>query len=144
MLQMPTKTFEVDGVTYRTTLLDAHAARGMYLQLVQTLGPALESLGATDDGPADLALVRMISAVVKGLSPEFLNQMCDRFGEKTVIPRTGGEDTLMPAFFGVHFAGRYSAMSRWLVECIKANGMIDFLSGILHAPASTVPSAPPV
>lgn len=33
------------------------------------------------------------------------------------------------AYFGLHFAGKYFEMMRWLIECCKINGFFSFLSG---------------
>jgi len=130
-MQLPSKDIEVDGHKYRVALLTAVEGRGIYLRLIKALGPALDAV-AQVDGSKDLMLVfaKATVAIVDHLEPSFFDELCGVFGKSSYVQRVGGEDQLKPEVFGIHFAGRYDAMSKWLIECIRANGMLDFLSEI--------------
>jgi hypothetical protein len=136
MASWASKQFVVQDVQYKTTLLPATEGRDIARKLIVALGPAMGELAgmpkASDPKDAEYilmqAIMRFLIDALSAIDGAFLTQMCDAFGSRTVVMRAGGEDTLTPDAFGLHFAGNYQAMFRWLLECAKANGMLDFLS----------------
>ena len=126
---LPTKTFEVNGSRYRTTLLSAVDGRSLYLRLMKSLAPALGELADVSE-KSESAILRVAAKAFESLDTKLFDDLCDAFGSVTFALRTGGEDRLDRDGFESHFAGKYSAMTKWVIELIKLNGMIDFLSEI--------------
>jgi hypothetical protein len=128
MAGFPQKTFAVDGITYKTTVLSAVDGRGLYLRLVQAIAPALESFAelktATDQ---DAAATRALAKVLGGIDAKLFDDMCEAMGRSTVVMRSGGEDPLAGEMGGIHFAGKYNTLLRVVFEWAKANGYLDFL-----------------
>jgi hypothetical protein len=123
--------FEIDGHQYRTTVLDAYAARGIYLRLLKALAPALEKLD-TKALDSETTYMRMAAAAIEGFEVQLFEDLCDLFGAVTVEICAKGEIPLgTSGAFGLHFAKRYTAMVKWVVQCCKVNGFFDFLSGML-------------
>jgi hypothetical protein len=124
------KTFEVRGQKYRTILLPATQGRGFYLRLMKAFGAGLSGLG---DGKGDnfAAGLGFVAGAIAGLDQVLLDDLCEAFGVVTFALRTNGEDSLKGDGFDAHFTGRYDLLTDWLVELIRLNGMISFLSEIL-------------
>jgi hypothetical protein len=124
------KTFEVRGQKYRTTLLPASTGRAFYLRLMKAFGAGLAGLGDTKGNKFQAGL-GFVAGAIAGLDSVLLDDLCEAFGAVTYALRTGGEDSLKGDGFDNHFTGRYDLLTDWLVEIIKLNGMISFLSEIL-------------
>jgi hypothetical protein len=123
---LDTHTYEVDGITYRHTVLDAKRGRRLYYRLVQSLAPTLNSLDISKTDSPVLFLSRFIMSALAGLGPELFDDLCDACAETTFVLKSNGEDNLAKVF-GMHFAGRYSSLMKWLVETVRLNGWLDFL-----------------
>ncbi len=136
---LPTKEFVVCGTKYKTTLLDAVTGRGLYLRVVKAAAPALEKLAGTGEGEAKLLAVA--GAILENLPTNLLDDLCDTFGESTVVLRQGGETKLDKSAFGLHFAGKYKEIALWLKECLNANNFLDFLS-VMSSPEKPGSSSP--
>jgi hypothetical protein len=132
MAGLETVRFVVDGRSYETTVLDAWAARGLYLQVVKAVAPALESLDlkTLEGKDAASAMLQLAGKVLAELDERLFERLCEKFGEVTSVVEPHGRVQLTPAAFGLHFAKRYSAMLSWVLACCKANGFFDFLSEI--------------
>jgi hypothetical protein len=125
------KTFELRGQQYRTTLLPATQGRGLYLRLMKAFGAGLS--GLTNTGDSFAAGLGFVAGAIAGLDQVLLDDLCEAFGAVTFALRAGGEDSLKGDGFDAHFTGRYDLLTDWLVEMVKINGMISFLSEILAA-----------
>jgi len=125
--QLPVKEWTTDGVTFKTTLLDAVSGRKLALRVVQAMAPALKNMGSdTKDGAALMA--SMFAEVLGNLSPELYDELCQGFFDTTVMPRAGGEDALKGETAGAYyFAGKYDMLLRCVWEWCKANGFLGFL-----------------
>jgi hypothetical protein len=138
--------FEIDGRQYKTTVLDAYAARGIYVRLIKAIAPALEKLDAkalkSEDGEA--VYMRMVAAAISGFEVELFNDLCDLFAGVTVEILPKGENPLgSTGAFGLHFAKRYTAMLKWAIKCCQVNGFFDFLSEMLpHATEAAANPSP--
>lgn len=148
MASLPQKTWVIDGTTYRTTVLSSVDGRGLYLRLVQAVMPALEIL--TDLQPAkkpaegetpspayltakkhnEAVLAHTVARVLGSLDPVLFDDLCKAMCATTVCPRVNGEDSLQGEFGGLHFAGKYTRLMKCVLEFVKANGFLDFLSEI--------------
>lgn len=133
MAGLPQKTWQVDGITYRTTLLSAVEGRGLYLRLVKAIAPALDSLAHLKTGDPEAVMLEALGKILGSLEGALFEDLCTAMCEYTVCPRTGGEDSLKADFGGVHFAGKYNRLLKCVVEFVKANGMLDFLHEISAA-----------
>ena len=122
------KTFEVRGTKYRTTLLPASQGRALYLRLMKAFGAGLTGLGSGDKFAAGMGFV---AGAIAGLDQSLLDDLCEAFGAVTFALRANGEDHLKGEGFDNHFTGRYDLLTDWLVELVRLNGMISFLSEIL-------------
>jgi hypothetical protein len=141
---LPEVDFTVDGITYRTRIMPvAPLSRSLYLRLVQSMAPALESLpdlrGTKDP---EGALTKILARVLGALDGKLFEDMCVAMCENTVMPRAdgSGEDSLKANFGGLHFAGHYTRLMRCVIEFVKANGMLDFLHEI--SVVSLAPTGP--
>lgn len=123
------KTFEVRGITYRTTLLPATQGRAFYLRLMKAFGAGLSELDTSRGNQA--AGLGFMAGAIAGLDGVLLDDLCEAFGAATFACRAGGEDSLKGDGFDNHFTGKYSLLTDWLLELVKINGMLDFLSEIL-------------
>lgn len=139
----PQKTFQLDGLTYRTTVLSATDGRGLYLRLVQAIAPALETFAelkpivkaAREGTPEaeqalDSAASKAIAKVLGGIDAKLFDDLCEAMGRSTVVLRVNGEDSLSGEMGGIHFAGKYKTLLQAVFEWCKANGFLDFLSQI--------------
>jgi len=96
---------------------------------MKAFGSGLQGLGAGGDKFA--AGMGFIAGAIGGLDQILLDDLCEAFGENTFALRAGGEDHLKGEGFDNHFTGRYNVLTDWLVELIRLNGMLSFLSEIL-------------
>ena len=125
------KTFEVRGRKYRTTLLPATQGRALYLKLMKAFGAGLSGLSnGLDEGKAAAGL-GFVAGAISGLDQSLLDELCEAFGEVTFALRAGGEDHLKDDAFDDHFTAQYALLTDWLVELVRLNGMVDFLSEML-------------
>lgn len=124
--------FEVDGNKYVTAQLGAIDGRRLFLDLFKALAPALESLPTSDVSKEyqEQAFLAAAAAIISKLEPQLLDSLCDTFGPKTQhILSEMKTPTLDRGYFSLHFAGRYIPMFKWVFECCKANGFLNFLPG---------------
>ena len=135
------KTFEVRGQKYRTTLLPATAGRALYLKLMKAFGSGLNGLSA---GTNQTAMgIGFVAGAISGLDQSLLDELCEAFGQATFALRAGGEDHLKGDAFDDHFTGQYALLTDWLVELVRLNGMVDFLSEMLAGLGVKKGDAPP-
>lgn len=125
--------FEVGGNKYLTSVMPATDGRVLFLAFVKVLSPALEKL--TFDDKADAAkkestILAAAASVIGNLDPNTLELFCEAFGKSTYhIVSMSQRVPMDRGYFGLHFAGRYVEMMRWVLECCKVNGFLGFLSG---------------
>lgn len=134
-MSRPTTDVTIDQYTYHITALPATEGRRLYLALIKVLAPGLERLPSLKDAKSADKVLALVAGALEGLEPHTLDDFCDTFGKSCEVVRGNQRVTLDPAAFGEHFAGRYTAMTRWLIACVQANKFIDFLSLMPEAPA---------
>lgn len=128
-MSRPVTTVKIQGNTYKITALPATEGRRIYLKLAKILAPGLAKLPSLKDASNVDKLLGVVVGSLDGLDEDTLDQFCEAFGNSTEwVVSDKQQITLAPAAFGEHFCGQYAAMTQWLVECIKANKFIDFLS----------------
>lgn len=127
-MALESKEFVVGGVRYSTTVLDAVTGRRLYLRVVKAAAPGLEKLAGAD-GDTTSAMLGMVAGVLDGLEVQLVDDLCNAFGDVTVICSGDKRVKLSQEVFGQHFAGKYKDLTEWLLECLKANKFLDFLSG---------------
>ena len=129
---LPTKTFQIDNDTYETDMMPATEGRALVLVLVKAIAPAFEKLtfDAKDPAKQEAEFLAAAVNVISQLDNNVLDQLCNAFGSRTrhVVGPTQ-KPQLTAGYFGLHFAGRYVAMFRWVFECCQANGFLSFLPG---------------
>lgn len=132
MTSLPTVDFEVAGIRYQTTLLDAVTGRKLYLRILKAAAPGLAKLADGEDKSGVAELFAVALAEVIGSIPEDLfDDLCNTFAASTIIPRQNGITKLSDKeVFGAHFAGKYKDLTDWFIACMKANKFLDFLSAI--------------
>jgi hypothetical protein len=128
MSGLPTSEWQIDGITYRTTLLPATQGRGLSFRLIQALTPALESLAELKGSDLESAFAKVLAKVLGSLDLRLFEDLCDAMCNATVVPRANGEDSLKAEFGSLHFAGKYSRQLKCVVQFCKANGFLDFLT----------------
>lgn len=134
---LESKTVTIDGHSYRLTMLPGSLGRGLSLRLQQVILPALAEIGKQQDSDPEAFFMCTMARGLANLTEGFLADLCQSFGASTDLlqtdPATGQEKAvkLTGAIFDIHFAGRYSAMFDWLVECVKFNRLADFLGSSL-------------
>jgi hypothetical protein len=133
-----TVKFEINGRTYKTTVLDAYANRGLYLRIVKSITPALEKYEGLK---TEAGWAKLVGAVLAGLDVGLFEDLCDVFGSATVVVEAKAEVQLSPAVMGQHFAKRYSSMLTFVYKCCQANGFLDFLSAIAVPESDPVPAS---
>jgi hypothetical protein len=122
------RTFEVRGQQYRTSLLPATQGRSFYLRLMKAFGAGLAGLNPDNEFASGLGFM---AGAIAGLDQILLDDLCEAFGAATFALRAGGEDHLKGEGFDNHFTGNYALLTDWLVELVRLNGMLGFLSEIL-------------
>ena len=127
MIDCPPKVVEIDGTTYEIQILDAIKGYRLYVKLINTVGGVLESAGKLDgDKPQELAL-KFIGAALRNLPPELAEELRSTFAASCLVVMPDGKRPQVKDVFAVLFRGRMLHMSKWLIECIKAN-FADFLA----------------
>lgn len=130
MAGRPTVVVDIGGDKYEIAALSAVEGRRVYLRLIKLLGPALGKIANGDKLPAQDKLLGAVTELLAGLDEADLDLFCDSFGNATnLVTDPRKRITLDRATFGEHFCGKYADMTRWLVECVKVNKFLDFLSG---------------
>lgn len=124
----PVTDVHIDGFQYKITALPATEGRRLYLALIKVLAPGLEKLPSLKDAKSADKILALVSGSIEGLDIHTLDDFCETFGRHCEIIRGQNAMTISPAEFGEHFSGRYAAMTKWLLECIKANKFLDFLA----------------
>lgn len=126
-------TFTVDGQSYSTSQMSAVDGRKVFLRLVKAVAPALDKLDfskSTDADQREQSMLKAAASVLASLDEELLELLCEEFGSRTVHVINPTKTPQMDrVYFGPHFAGRYVQMTKWLLECCKANGLLSFLPG---------------
>lgn len=124
--------FTVDGQTYVTCQLGAVEGRRLFLDLFKAIAPAIESIPTSDVSKEyqEQAMLAAAARVISQLEGNLLDSLCDTFGPKTrhIVTATQTPN-LDKGYFALHFAGRYIPMFKWIFECCKANGFLNFLPG---------------
>lgn len=125
----PVTTTHIGDHNYRITALSATEGRRIYLALIKVLAPGLAKLPSLKDAANSDKLLGVVVGSLDGLDERTLDMFCDAFGKSSEV-QTGENQwvTLESGAFGEWFAGRYADMTKWLIECIKANKFIDFLA----------------
>lgn len=125
----PVTTTRIGEHQYRITALSANEGKRIYLRLIKVLAPGLAQLPTLKDAANVDKLLGVVTGSLDGLDEATLDMFCETFGKATELQVSNDQwITLEPAAFGEHFCGRYGDMTRWLIECIKANRFIDFLA----------------
>ena len=129
-MSRPVTQVRIDTHSYEITAMPATEGRRIYLKLCQIMAPGLAKLPSLKDAANVDKMLALVVGSLDAIDPATLDEICDAFGRYCVI--TTNPQQRLPldqATFGEHFAGRYAAMTKWLLECIKANKFIDFLPG---------------
>jgi len=125
----PVTTVKIADSTYRITALSATEGRKIYLKLAKILAPGLAKLPSLKDANNVDKLLGVVVGSLDSLDEDTLDLFCEAFGKATELVVSDKQQiTLEPGAFGEHFCGKYADMTRWLIECIKANKFIDFLA----------------
>lgn len=128
MIEAMSKTVEIDGVTYEIQVLDAIKGFRLYVKLLNSAGGALADLGnLKTSSPGELAM-RAMGAVLANVTPEFAEELRSTFAASCAVVLEGGKKPQVKDVFITHFRGRYAHMTKWILECAKAN-FADFLAG---------------
>jgi hypothetical protein len=126
-LVLPSFEKQIDGETYEIRMLDGLVGFDLYTRLLTCAGGAMKELGKIDakGDHSELAL-RALGALLSSLPPSLYAEARDLFAENTLVFKPSGQKPRLKHCFGIHFAGRYAHMSKWMIECFKVN-FADFL-----------------
>jgi hypothetical protein len=128
-MSLESKEFSVGGVRYRTTVLDAVTGRRLYLRILKAAAPGLKGMADAKDKDTASVMLGLVAEVLGNLDEQLFDDLCDVLGGVSVICQGDKQVKLTGDVFGMHFAGKYEDLTNWLLECLKANKFLDFLSG---------------
>jgi hypothetical protein len=121
-----TKTVEIDGETYEIRILDAITGYRVYVKLLNAVGGALEGAGALKGGSGGELALKVLGSALANLKPELAEELRSTFAKSCCLVKDGKKPELKDVFL-LHFRARYAHMSKWMLECVKAN-FADFLA----------------
>ncbi len=130
-MPLESKSKSISGVDYHVTTLGAIEGRKVYVQLMKALAPGLKS-SKTED---------FLSNVLMNLDEAVVVDLSDRFARVTTVDVGGALRPCLKDIFDLHFAGKYSEMTQWLMFCLEVN-FGDFLGAALQkmsAPDGIIP-----
>ena len=140
---LQSKTFQIGTEKYVTTQLDAVTGRRIFLRLVMAVAPVLERLdvkGKSDEAK-ETAFMSAVASALASLDEDLLDTLCEVFGAVTRhVVKPGQEMPLDKGYFGLHFAARYVEMTKWLLECCRANGLLSFLPASSRKSSENAPT----
>lgn len=124
----------IGDFAYEVQQLGAIEGMDLYVEVMKVVGPTLAS--AVKGKPlseirnldlASLQIDALIETFVEKVSKSVFKAMCLQLAATTEVwgPGIGTSGTLLNQRFDDHFAGRYAAMSQWLVFAVKVN-LADF------------------
>lgn len=125
-MALPQEQFEIDGHSYQVTALDAVAGRKTYLRVLKAVSPALAAVAGSEEKDQERLLVKALVEVFQGLDVQLFDDLCSQMAGQTVLTNDGKKLPL-DSVFGLHFAGRYKALTQWLLKCLQVNKFFDFL-----------------
>jgi hypothetical protein len=156
MARLKIKSEPIDGFTYEVTQLGAVEGKRIYAQVLKMVLPALgaalkgrDLAGISKADVAGMALDEIARALVGAL--DGLDPIIDAMMKTTDIygPGFGDAGAPMARNFDDHFAGRYAAMTRWVLFALKTQ-LWDFfgdnasvqsmLAGLVAGKASPSPT----
>lgn len=121
------ETVTIDGDEYEITQLGAIEGRRVLTKLLKLAGPALGALAGA--GKLDeTAIGAALTSAAEELDEATLDSLCETFGANSTVRNGDRRPKLEAVVFDNHFAGRYMAMTKWLIACLKLN-FADFLEG---------------
>jgi hypothetical protein len=134
MFERAYQNVSVDGVEFEIQPLGAIQGRKLFTKIVKSLGPALSEVaklaGAKDKKSQDAASalgLSLLGGLLERLDPELVSELCEAFAQHCTVRYPDGTKPKLPRVFDDYFAGRYSHLTRWLIECLRVN-FADFLS----------------
>lgn len=127
MSEAPTsKSVEIDGTTYEIQILDAIRGYRIYVKLINAFGGALESTGNVAGAKQEEIALKLLGAAMRSLPAELAEELRSTFAASCSVVMADGKKPQVKDVFAVLFRGRMLHMSKWLLECVKAN-FADFL-----------------
>ena len=131
-----TETIQIGRDTYQITQLGAVDGLEIYHDLIRAVGPSIRSkLGSlsdladeSDEEKTKANVGSLIIEIMENIPKELMRALRIEFTKTTKVK--SGELMLQLSegdLFDQHFAGRYSALTQWLIACLKHN-FLDFLS----------------
>ena len=129
------KSDPIDGFVYEVTQLGAMDGKRLYAQVLKialpALGAAFKGQNLSEASQADVASMALdeVATTLAG-SLDGLDPMIETLARTTDITGPGFGDAGAPLMknFDDHFAGRYAAMTKWLMFALKVN-LLDFFDG---------------
>lgn len=125
-----TKVVALGAYQFEITTLGAVRARGVWLQVMKAVGPALEKIDQAraqgKDGEAVLAA--MVTSVFEHVSKEMLDDLCSTFSEATRVKQGPVWVPMSDNVFDEVFAANYSTLQLWLTQHVVLNEFIPFLA----------------
>jgi hypothetical protein len=126
-LMLPTFEKVIDGETYEIRMLDGVVGFRLYTRLLTCAGGALQALGKIDaEGDRTELAARAIGALLASLPQDLYEEARGLFADNTTVFKASGQKPRLKNVFGLHFAGRYAHLTKWMVECFRVN-FADFL-----------------
>lgn len=153
-MNLPEETFEVDGTRYKTTVHAPSEAMDLAKELYASLaGPGVDILKAMIANREELAddnveeafakletenLSKQLASALRSLDTEQIREMFS----KTVRENDEGQyqELSQSVVFDQAFAGNWGEMIQALVQIVKVNGFVDFLSTTIDADDRTTES----
>jgi len=129
-VSIETKTFDVDGVTYRVTQFGAKKGRDVLVSVVKVIGPAI-GRATNPDAAATVDFGAALVEFCMALDATQLDKLCVDFAAQCEFSTDG--ERFIPlgkqGTFDDHFAGRYLQLTQWLKGCFEVN-YAGFFSGL--------------
>lgn len=130
------QTREIDGNTYRVSMLTVRKGRPVFMRLTRVLAAALETAQTHLAEPEGVLIGSVVRAFCTEANDADMALVEEAFASVTEIRQVaqfnnGPQESWVPLAqtFDTHFAGRYIAYFQWLAFCTQTN-FADFLGGL--------------
>ena len=116
---LESSTRKIGDTAYRVTQLQAVKGRKLLVKLLKALGPAAEAITDAQSGNVGALLAKL----TENLDETLVDELCDVFAASTEYELASGKWVGLgeAGIFGLHFAGKYGEMAKWLAFAVEVN-----------------------
>lgn len=124
---LPTKPVTIDGYTYQFTMLEADVGLELWPILLNVLAKGLEGLSDFDN-LNEAAMLKVFTNAVKAFDGPTFKLFVEVLKKSCLLQQGANMPAMDGMLFNIHFAGRYVALTHWMLQGLLFN-FGSFLGG---------------